>query len=142
MPPITAYHSEPLVIPLLKSSLFELLWNTVDGKLKNTKVKTSSKTAVAVVLASEGYPNKYDIGMKIKGLENVDNKLIFHAGTRKVGHDLLVTGGRVLNVVGFGEDLFSAINDAYEIVKLIEFNGKYCRKDIGMRGLNLNRRGE
>ena len=124
-----------VVLPLMKSSLFELLWNATEGKLKQTKVRTSSQTAVTVVMASEGYPGKYKKGMRIKGLDQQKNRLIFHAGTRQDSHDTLTTGGRVLNAVGFGKDLPSAISDAYDIVKALDFNGKYYRRDIGQRGI-------
>jgi phosphoribosylamine--glycine ligase len=92
-------------------------------------------TAVTVVLAAEGYPGTYEKGMRIKGLDQLQNRLIFHAGTRQNSHDTLTTGGRVLNAVGIGKDLPSAISDAYDIVKAVDFNGKYYRSDIGHRGL-------
>jgi phosphoribosylamine--glycine ligase len=130
-----------VVLPLLKSSLFELLWNATEGKLKETKVRTSSQIAVTVVLAAEGYPNKYDKGMKIKGLESVRDRLLFHAGTHRQNHDIVTSGGRVLNAVGFGIDLSSAIKDAYDIVKKIDYRGKYYRKDIGARGMQIIKKG-
>jgi len=123
------------VLPLLKSSLFELLWNATEGKLKQTKVMSSSQTAVTVVMAAEGYPGKYKKGLKIKGLATVKDRLVFHAGTRKQNYDIVTSGGRILNAVGFGKDLKSAIDDAYDIVKAVDFSGKYYRKDIGGRGL-------
>ena len=124
-----------VVLPLLKSSLFELLWNATEGKLKQTKVIKSSQTALTVVMAVEGYPGKYKIGMKIKGLDKVKDRLVFHAGTRKQNRDIVTSGGRVLDAVGFGKDLNSAIEDAYDIVKAVDFSGKYYRKDIGKKGL-------
>jgi len=130
-----------VVLPLLKSSLFELLWNSTEGKLKQTKVITSSQTAVTVVLTSEGYPGEYKQGMKIKGLDALKDRLIFHAGTRKKDHDLVTTGGRVLNVVGFGKDLSLAIDDAYDIVKTVDFSGKFYRKDIGIQGMRILTKG-
>ena len=130
-----------VVLPLLKSSLFELLWNATEGKLKQTKVISSSQTAVTVVMVAEGYPGKYKKGMKIKGLDMVKDRLVFHAGTRKQNHDIVTSGGRVLNAVGFGKDLKSAIEDAYDIVKAIDFIGKYYRKDIGKRGLQYLKEG-
>ena len=130
-----------VVLPLLKSSLFELLWNATEGKLKQTKVISSSQTAVTVVMVAEGYPGKYKKGMKIKGLDMVKDRLVFHAGTRKQNHDIVTSGGRVLNAVGFGKDLKSAIEDAYDIVKAIDFIGKYYRKDIGKRGLQYLKKG-
>jgi len=72
--------------------------------------------------------------MEISGLESDD--LVFHAGTKKVDDNIITSGGRVLNVVGFGDDLKSAIDDAYRIVEGINFDGKIYRKDIGQKGLN------
>jgi phosphoribosylamine--glycine ligase len=124
-----------VVLPLIKSSLFELLWNAIGGTLHKTNVIMSSKKAVTVVMAAEGYPGTYEKGMRIKGLDTLQNRLIFHAGTRQDSHDILTTGGRVLNAVGIGKDLPSAISDAYDIVKRVDFNGKFYRQDIGQRGL-------
>ena len=130
-----------VVLPLLQSSLFELLWNAIDGMLHKTDVKISSETAVTVVIAAEGYPGTYEKGMRIKGLDNLQNRLIFHAATRRDSHDILTTGGRVLNAVGFGEDLPSAIEDVYEIVNKVDFNSKFYRCDIGQRGLKYLKKG-
>ena len=130
-----------VVLPLLQSSLFELLWNATDGMLHKTDVKISSKTAVTVVMAAEGYPGTYEKGMRIKGLDNLQNRLIFHASTRRDSHDILTTGGRVLNAVGFGEDLLSAIEDVYDIVNKVDFNSKFYRFDIGQRGLKYLKKG-
>ena len=74
-------------------------------------------------------------------MEQLQNRLIFHAGTCQNSHDTLTTGGRVLNAVGFGKDLPSAISDAYDIVKALDFNGKYYRRDIGQRGLKYLKKG-
>ncbi len=123
-----------VVMPLLKSSLYELLWNATQGRLKNTEVKISPKTAVTVVLAADGYPGSYPKGMEISGLNN--EGLVFHAGTKNEDDKILTSGGRVLNAVGFGDDLKSAIDDAYSIVDSVNFSGKFFRKDIGQKGLN------
>ena len=123
-----------VVLPLLESSFFELLWNATHGKIKDSNLKISPKTAVIVVLTAEGYPGSYPKGMEISGLNS--DSLIFHAGTKKVGDKITTSGGRVLNVVGFGDDLKSAIEDAYRIVEGVNFDGKFYRKDIGQKGLN------
>jgi phosphoribosylamine--glycine ligase len=109
--------------------------------LHKTDVIISSKTAVTVVMAAEGYPGFYEKGMRIKGLKKLKNQLIFHAGTRQHSHDTLTTAGRVLNAVGFGTDLRSAIEDAYDIVKKVDFSGKFYRHDIGQRGLKYLKKG-
>ena len=125
-----------VVLPLLETSLFKILWNAVSGKLKNTKVKISPSAAVTVVLASEGYPDSYTKGMQINGLNNSD--LLFHAGTIKKRNKIITNGGRVLNVVGIGENIGSAIKDAYCIADKIDFDGKIFRKDIGQKGISLD----
>ena len=123
-----------VVLPLLESSLFELLWNATHGKINDSKVRVSPKTAVTVVLVAEGYPDSYPKGMEILGLES--DGLIFHAGTKKRDNKIVSNGGRVLNVVGFGDDLKSAIDDTYAIVEGVNFDDKFYRKDIGQKGLN------
>ena len=70
------------------------------------------------------------------------DRLIFHAGTRRDSHDILSTGGRILNAVGFGKELKYAISDAYDIVNKIDYNDKYYRKDIGKRGMQYIKRGK
>ncbi len=132
-----------VVFPLLKSSLYELLSKATDGKLVEYNVEISTKTAVTVVLSAEGYPASYPKGMEIHGLENMDGDLVFHAGTQKKENGRIVTsGGRVLNVVGFGNNLVSAIQDAYRIVEKVDFSGKFYRKDIGQRGLKYLNEGK
>ena len=130
-----------VILPIMQSSFFDLVWATVNGKLDKVEISNSSKTAVAVVLASKGYPGSYNKGMRIKGLQNVTDDIVFHAGTSRIGHDIIVNGGRVLNIVAFGEDLIKAVDNAYNIVKKIEFEGKYYRTDIGYRGINMLKKG-
>jgi len=124
-----------VVLPLLESSLFELLYKASKSNLSNVELKVSDKTAVTVVLASNGYPNQYKKNMKINMNTN-DDDLVFHAGTAMNNDVLFATGGRVLNVVGFGDNLENAISDAYDIADRIEFDNKYFRTDIGKKGLS------
>ena len=125
-----------VVIPLLNSSLYNLLDSCLDGKLSGIDLEISSKTAVTVVLAAEGYPESYKKGMKIGGLDRMNNELVFHAGTKLIGNQVVTSGGRVLNVIGIGEDLQSAIDNAYKISDKINFEGKFFRRDIGQKGLS------
>ena len=131
-----------VVLPLLKTSLFDILWSATEKNLDKIKIKLSSKTAVTVVMAASGYPGEYNKGMRIKGLAGLDDRLIFHAGTRKDSHDILSSGGRILNAVGFGDDLENAIADAYDIISKIDYSDKYYRKDIGKRGMQYNKKGK
>ena len=123
-----------VVIPLLDSSLYRLLDDCLEGKLNSSNVDISDANAVTVVLASEGYPGKYDSKQVITGMNS--DSVVFHAGTKLEDGILYTNGGRVLNAVGFGTNLKDAIENAYDIASKIEYNGKYCRKDIGKKGLN------
>ena len=123
-----------VVLPLLDSSLFELLYKASQGSLSEVEFKISDKTAVTVVLASKGYPKEYEKNMMIE-INTNKNDLVFHAGTKVDNNILYATGGRVLNVVGFGDNLGAAISDAYDIASRIEFKNKYLRTDIGQKGL-------
>ena len=91
------------------------------------------------MLAADGYPESYEKGMAINGVNESNENQVFHAGTKLINGDLVTSGGRVLNVVGFGEDLESAIEEAYELVNQIEFEGKFFRTDIGKKGLSYKR---
>ena len=104
-------------------------------------IKIKDEYAVCVVLASEGYPKSYNKGEPIIGLGSLNDKLVFHAGTKKQGHNIVTNGGRVLNVVGVGNDLESAINNAYSIINKIDYSGKFYRKDIGLRGMQAIKKG-
>ncbi len=124
-----------VVLPLLNSSLFDLIYNSSKQKLIDSKIEISNKTAVTIVLASDGYPNHYKKGQEI--VIN-DDSLVFHAGTVKKEGKFYVNGGRVLNVVGFGNDLKEAIANAYVKVQNVNFDNIYYRSDIGSKGLLYN----
>lgn len=120
-----------VVLPLLNSSLFELFSASINGSLENIDIEIIDEFAVTVVLAAKGYPESYSKGMEIKGLDKVENKLVFHAGTKFENNKFFTFGGRVLNVVGIDKSLERAIKKAYEVGSLINFNQKYFRTDIG-----------
>lgn len=129
-----------VILPLLKNDIVEIISATVDKKLKDITLTFYENYACCVVLASKGYPDKYETGKEISGIEDVkslENVLIFHAGTKKVDSKYFTSGGRVLGVVGLGKDLKSAIERSYFAVEKINFENKYCRKDIGRKGLLL-----
>ncbi len=120
-----------VVLPLLESDFIELLENGLKGDLANADVKWSSKSACCVVLASGGYPEAYNKGYEITGIDKVDN-MVFVAGAKAEDGKLLTSGGRVLNVVAVGDNLEDARAKAYADAEKIDFTGKYCRKDIGV----------
>ncbi|HEY3251558.1 MAG TPA: phosphoribosylamine--glycine ligase [Ignavibacteria bacterium] len=126
-----------VVLPLVKSDLFELLYASAAHNLNGFEFSTFNNYYACVVLASEGYPDKYETGKEITGLDGVgDDCIIFHAGTKKVDGKIVSNGGRVLDVVGFAEtELADAIDSAYINVDKIHFDNKYFRRDIGLKGL-------
>ena len=125
-----------VVLPLLKSDLAEILMSIVEGELSLEEVEWTEDFAVCVILASAGYPGKYEKGKEIFGLgkaEGAKDVLIFHAGTKKDRQKLLTNGGRVLGVTALGRDVEEAIGKAYGAVEKINFNGVQFRRDIGYR---------
>lgn len=120
-----------VVLPLLESDFIELLESGLKGDLANADVKWSNKSACCVVLASGGYPEAYNKGYEITGIDKVDN-MVFVAGAKAEDGKLLTSGGRVLNVVAVGDNLEDARAKAYADAEKIDFIGKYCRKDIGV----------
>jgi phosphoribosylamine---glycine ligase len=127
------------VLPLIKSDFLELLMASSNNTISNYKLEIENKFSACVVLASEGYPGKYESGKKITGIDSIDNNcIVFHAGTKFEDNksEILSNGGRVLNVVGISESsLEDAIKIAYENAEKINFENKYFRKDIGKKTL-------
>lgn len=126
------------VLPLLESDLAEIFCHIVDGDLHSEKIKWEDGCAVCVVLASQGYPVKYEKGKEIKGLNRLAGRdiLVFHAGTRSEGNRFYTNGGRVLGVTAVEKSLSKAIEKVYNAAQKISFEGMQYRKDIGARGLN------
>ena len=121
------------IVLRLESDLLEIMYKTAIKELKDVEIKWNDKTAVCLVLASEGYPGSYQKGMEITGLDKLDDEIvIFHAGTKMDNGVLKTNGGRVLNVCALGDNLEDARDKVYAASEKIEFNGKYCRKDIGL----------
>ena len=126
-----------VLMPRLKSDLLTTLLATRDGKL--TPLEWRDEVALTVVMASKGYPGSYEKGHVITGLDEAAKLLgitIFHAGTERRGGDIVAAGGRVLNVTALGKDVAEAQARAYAAVKLIHWEGAFCRTDIGWRALN------
>lgn len=124
------------VLPLLKSDLLEVMKAAVEGRLdKQSKLDWRRGAAACVVMASKGYPGKYNIGRRISGLQNVreEGAYIFHSGTKRENGQWLTDGGRVLGIMGMDGDLKGALAKAYRITRRIRFDGAYYRNDIGFR---------
>jgi phosphoribosylamine--glycine ligase len=122
----------------LQSDLVSLLLRAAEGDLKDVKLKWDPRPAVCVVLCSGGYPGSYPKGQEITGLEaagEMEDVVVFHAGTRREGQRVVTAGGRVLGVTARGKNLQAAIDRAYQACAKIHFEGMHFRKDIGKKGL-------
>ncbi len=123
-----------VVLPRMKNDIIDVMEACIDGTLGKIKLEFEDNAAVCVVLASKGYPVKYTKGHLIKGLDKFDEKdgyYCFHAGTKKSTKGIVTNGGRVLGITAKGSDLHKARSNAYEAVTWVDFDNKYCRRDIG-----------
>ena len=126
-----------VVLPLLKSDIVPLLLGTIEGGLKDMPIALQSGYAVDVVMAAGGYPDAYNKGDEITGLEKVDTDiLVFHAGTRQEEGVLKTNGGRVLNIVAQGDNFITVREKLYDNINRISFEKAHYRKDIGFRALD------
>ncbi len=127
-----------VVLPLLESDLAEIMLACATGTLDQADVAWSDKAAVCVVMASGGYPESYETGKAIIGLAEAgaqENTVVFHAGTKKAGNDIVTAGGRVLGVTAVDDNIRAARDRAYAAVENIKFDGAFYRKDIAWRAL-------
>ena len=127
-----------VVLPLLESDLLTVMEATTDGTLADTEVKFSSGAAACVVMASKGYPQKYETGFELK-IDKSAADSVYVAGAKLADGILKTSGGRVLGVIGKGESLEQALERAYENVKLVNFENAYYRRDIGQKALGILR---
>ena len=127
-----------VIIPRLENDLVDLLINVKEKSLDNYTLRWKENFAITIVLAAKGYPESYKTGDEIKGLDttdSIDDVEIFHAGTKNKDNKIVTSGGRVLNINGYGKNLVDAKEKAYNLVKKINWPGYYYRKDIGWRAL-------
>ena len=123
-----------VVLPRMKNDVIEVMEACIDGRLDEIDLQFEDNAAVCVVLASEGYPVKYEKGFVIKGLEKFEDQnayFCFHAGTKKTEQGIVTNGGRVLGITAKGKDLKEARANAYAATQWIDFENKYMRHDIG-----------
>lgn len=123
-----------VVLPRMKNDIIEVVEACIDGTLDQVDLQFEDNAAVCVVLASEGYPVKYEKGFKITGLEEFKNHegyYCFHAGTRLEEGSFVTNGGRVLGITAKGKDLKEARKNAYAATEWVQFDNKYMRHDIG-----------
>ena len=123
-----------VVLPLLESDLLTVMQAVTNGTLADTDVKFSNDSACCVILASKGYPVKYESGFEIV-LPETDDGIIYVAGAKKDGDKLLSAGGRVLGVTATAPTLKEAVDKAYALTAKVKFDNGFCRKDIGRRAL-------
>ncbi|MBF0570859.1 MAG: phosphoribosylamine--glycine ligase [Candidatus Omnitrophica bacterium] len=123
------------ILPRLQSDIVELFLAACDGRLHEIKVKWDESSCVCIVIASGGYPGKYQNGFVINGLDGVkeEDAVVFHAGTKNDGGTLVTNGGRVLSVVSLGRNLEAAAVKAYNNVSKIEFDHMFFRRDIAVK---------
>ncbi len=125
------------ILRRLESDLFEVCMSVANGNLVE-ELKWKEETSICVVLASKGYPGKYEKGKVITGIEEaekVPTVVVFHAGTKLENGKLITNGGRVLNVTALGKDIFEARDRVYRAIEKIHFEGMHYRKDIGLKAM-------
>jgi phosphoribosylamine--glycine ligase len=123
------------LLPRMKSDLLPLLEATIDGQIDDYTIDWDKRASVTVVLASAGYPAKYETGKVITGLnqaEKLEGVHVFHAGTKIANNEVVTAGGRVMAVTALGSDIAAARSRAYEAVSLIQFEGCHYRRDIAL----------
>ena len=120
-----------VVFPRIESDLIDLFEAIAFGRLDRHELVVSPRTAVTVVCVSGGYPGEYAKGMEISGLGKPSDSIVFHAGTSAKGAKVLTAGGRVLAVPSFGDGIEPAAAASYRTIETIDYQGKYCRTDIG-----------
>lgn len=127
-----------VVMPLLQGDLLQIILDLVHGKGSELPVFESKGAAACVVMASGGYPGSYEKGKVITGMDEANEKdqvIVFHAGTKEDGGEVVTSGGRVLGVTAFGDELAEVLEKAYSGIECIDFEGKQFRRDIGQKGL-------
>ena len=120
-----------VVIPRLKSDLVELFLAVANEKLDEVSLEIDSRSATTIMVVSGGYPEDFEKGKVISGIENVEDSIVFHAGTKTENGLVVSNGGRVLAVTSYGNDFQEAIKKSYQNIEKLHFDTMYFRKDIG-----------
>ena len=120
-----------VVIPRIKNDLTSLFEATANKTLSKIKLEIDSRSASTVMAVSGGYPEAYEKGHFVQGINDVKDALVFHSGTSLEDNKILTAGGRVITVTGLGKDMSSALKKSYDGLEKIKYKGMYYRKDIG-----------
>ncbi|MCR9288677.1 MAG: phosphoribosylamine--glycine ligase [Bacteroidetes bacterium] len=120
-----------VVLPRMKNDLVELFLGIRNGNLNKIEIIKDERAATTVMLVSGGYPEKYEKGKAMSGFEKASDSILFHAGTKQDGENIVTNGGRVLALTSFGNNFQEALKISKNNAELIDFEGKYYRKDIG-----------
>jgi phosphoribosylamine--glycine ligase len=120
-----------VVVPRLKSDLVELFLSVADQKLGDFNLEVDPRSATTVMVVSGGYPEEFEKGKVISGLENITDSIVFHAGTKLDGENVVTNGGRVIAVTSYGDNFQEAIKKSYQNIDKLSFDKMYFRKDIG-----------
>ncbi|MBU1147617.1 MAG: phosphoribosylamine--glycine ligase [Candidatus Omnitrophica bacterium] len=129
------------ILPRLKSDLVDVMLACIDGSLDKIKLEWDNRTCIAVVASSGGYPGAYEKNKEIKGADSFKGKkdiVVFHAGTVFQDGKIFTSGGRVLAVTGFGDDIRAAKQNVYEAIEKMKFDGMHYRRDIGDKAIRRN----
>ena len=119
------------VLPRIENDFLQNLIDLAEGNIANSELKISKKSASTIMLVSGGYPQSYEKGKVISGIENAENSIIFHAGTKMIQGHVVTNGGRVIAITSFGENKETALKLSKSNAEKINFEGKYYRTDIG-----------
>ena len=120
-----------VVLPRVKTDLAQLLKATAEQKLEEVTLDIDNRSATTVMVVSGGYPEAYEKGKVISGIENIEDSIVFHAGTKEENGEILTNGGRVIAVTSFGDDFRAALATSYANVDKLDFEGMYFRRDLG-----------
>lgn len=120
-----------VVIPRIKSDILDLFLATVNFELNDFNLEVDERFASTVVLVSGGYPEGFEKGFEIKGLEKVEDSLVFHAGSKLENDKIITSGGRVLAITSYGGSIEDSTKKSYQNIEKLHFDKMYCRKDIG-----------
>ena len=120
-----------VVLPRLKNDLVEIFQAIADQTLNTITIDIDQRAATTVMLVSGGYPESYEKGKVITGLENVNDSIVFHAGAKNQNDSIVTSGGRVMAITSFGDTYQQALKKSYQTIQDVKFDKMYYRKDIG-----------